>query len=121
MSETMDQPVVTSRKSVTCRYFAASGTCFYGEECQFLHTTIKPSRISHYGVSNVSSTSTIHSKDFALEEASVNRNNVSENYFGGGAIEDVDNFKERSNVTYPHFDESAISSNVFPPFKVNNC
>ena len=26
------------RKLVACRYFAASGTCFYGNDCQFLHT-----------------------------------------------------------------------------------
>ena len=28
----------SSRKSVVCRYFAASGTCFYGNDCQFMHS-----------------------------------------------------------------------------------
>lgn len=25
------------KKPGVCRYFASTGTCFYGEECQFLH------------------------------------------------------------------------------------
>lgn len=117
MSETMDQPIVTSRKTVTCRYFAASGTCFYGEECQFLHTAMKPSRLSHYGLST---TSSIHSKDLLLEDASVNRNNVGENYFSGGANEELENFKDRNNVTYESFEETIATNNSFAPFKVSN-
>ncbi|XP_076367443.1 uncharacterized protein LOC143255515 isoform X2 [Tachypleus tridentatus] len=27
----------TTRKATICRYFATSGTCFYGNDCQFLH------------------------------------------------------------------------------------
>lgn len=33
----MDDVLGHSRKPVVCRYFAASGTCFYGNDCQFLH------------------------------------------------------------------------------------
>ena len=29
---------VIPRKPVVCRYFAASGACFYGKDCQFLHS-----------------------------------------------------------------------------------
>lgn len=44
MSMMMDNSVITSsRKPVVCRYFAASGTCFYGNDCQFLHNV---SRVS---------------------------------------------------------------------------
>ncbi len=41
----MDNIVAPSRKSsVVCRYFSASGTCFYGNDCQFLHSNM--SRVS---------------------------------------------------------------------------
>lgn len=116
MSETTDQSLVTSRKTVTCRYFAASGTCFYGEECQFLHTIIKPSRLSHYGLCTSSS---IHSKDLLLEDASVNHNNVGENFFSAGANEELENFKERTNVTYASFEDTIATNNEFVPFKVS--
>ncbi|XP_076321729.1 PAN2-PAN3 deadenylation complex subunit pan3-like isoform X2 [Tachypleus tridentatus] len=36
-------PSGTSRKTNICRYFVTSGTCFYGDECQFLHTKLNPS------------------------------------------------------------------------------
>lgn len=117
MSETLDHPAVATKKSVTCRYFAASGTCFYGEDCQFLHTTIKSSRMSQYGVPNLSTISTMHSMDPPVEEAGVNQDSASENYFGG-AIEEVDNFKERSSLTYKCFNETLVSNNTFTPFKV---
>ncbi|KAK4013870.1 hypothetical protein OUZ56_026422 [Daphnia magna] len=42
----MDDVVSHSRKPVVCRYFAASGTCFYGNDCQFLHNSIPRSSIS---------------------------------------------------------------------------
>lgn len=42
----MDDVVSHSRKPVVCRYFAASGTCFYGNDCQFLHNSISRSSIS---------------------------------------------------------------------------
>ena len=29
----------TGQRRNVCRYFAASGSCFYGEQCQFLHVT----------------------------------------------------------------------------------
>jgi len=35
--------VILSRKPVVCRYFAASGACFYGKDCQFLHSTTRTS------------------------------------------------------------------------------
>ena len=43
----MDNNVnASSRKSVVCRYFAASGTCFYGNDCQFLHSAVSRFSIS---------------------------------------------------------------------------
>lgn len=42
----MDDVISHSRKPVVCRYFAASGTCFYGNDCQFLHNSISRSSIS---------------------------------------------------------------------------
>ena len=33
----MENVINSSRKTVVCRYFAASGNCFFGEGCQFLH------------------------------------------------------------------------------------
>lgn len=42
----MENVVLTSsRKTVVCRYFAASGTCFYGNDCQFLHSAL-PHQVS---------------------------------------------------------------------------
>ena len=35
--------VIIPRKPVVCRYFAASGACFYGKDCQFLHSTTRTS------------------------------------------------------------------------------
>ncbi|XP_057368504.1 PAN2-PAN3 deadenylation complex subunit pan3-like isoform X1 [Daphnia carinata] len=42
----MDDVISHSRKPVVCRYFAASGTCFYGNDCQFLHNSISRSSTS---------------------------------------------------------------------------
>ena len=42
----MDDVIGHSRKPVVCRYFAASGTCFYGNDCQFLHSSFPRSNMS---------------------------------------------------------------------------
>ena len=31
------------KKPALCRYFVASGTCFYGNDCQFLHANLNSS------------------------------------------------------------------------------
>ncbi|XP_022651277.1 PAN2-PAN3 deadenylation complex subunit pan3-like isoform X1 [Varroa destructor] len=36
---------MSSKSTAVCRYFASGGTCFYGNECQFIHGT--PDRISN--------------------------------------------------------------------------
>ena len=36
----------SGKKPVVCRYFAASGTCFYGNDCQFLHHSVSRSSVS---------------------------------------------------------------------------
>ena len=33
----MSAASVPQKKSALCRYFASSGTCFYGDNCQFTH------------------------------------------------------------------------------------
>lgn len=42
----MDDVIGHSRKPVVCRYFAASGTCFYGNDCQFLHSSTSRTNVS---------------------------------------------------------------------------
>jgi len=39
----MMDSVIIPRKPVVCRYFAASGACFYGKDCQFLHSSVRTS------------------------------------------------------------------------------
>ena len=33
----MNSTINPVRKAALCRYFVNSGTCFYGDDCQFLH------------------------------------------------------------------------------------
>ena len=35
----MNKNPLHQKKSAICRYFASSGTCYYGDNCQFLHST----------------------------------------------------------------------------------
>ena len=28
------------KKLIPCRHYASSGTCFYGEQCQFMHVPV---------------------------------------------------------------------------------
>ncbi len=35
----MNSVANTGKKPALCRYFVSSGTCFYGEDCQFLHSS----------------------------------------------------------------------------------
>jgi hypothetical protein len=55
--------VNSSRKTVVCRYFAASGNCFFGEGCQFLHGSGQTfsNLASHLGL-NSSESNIINSK-----------------------------------------------------------
>ena len=42
----MMENIIPTRKPIVCRYFAASGTCFYGNDCQFLHNASATQRTS---------------------------------------------------------------------------
>lgn len=36
----MNSSTIATKKPALCRYFANSGSCFYGEKCQFVHETL---------------------------------------------------------------------------------
>ncbi|XP_022237229.1 PAB-dependent poly(A)-specific ribonuclease subunit PAN3-like isoform X2 [Limulus polyphemus] len=48
MLPTINGPAGATRKTTICRYFATSGTCFYGNDCQFLHANpnVEPNDLS---------------------------------------------------------------------------
>ncbi|XP_065582617.1 PAN2-PAN3 deadenylation complex subunit pan3-like [Artemia franciscana] len=40
------------RRQAVCRYFSASGSCYFGAECQFLHTQFGPPHFANAGCTN---------------------------------------------------------------------
>jgi hypothetical protein len=77
----MDDIVSHSRKPVVCRYFAASGTCFYGNDCQFLHNSVPRSSVSPTFSSPVRSANSTASNSTDLN-VSVLENNCLHHSFG---------------------------------------
>lgn len=77
----MDDIISHSRKPVVCRYFAASGTCFYGNDCQFLHNSVSRSSVSPTFSSPVRSANSTASNSTDLN-VSVLENNCLHHSFG---------------------------------------
>jgi len=41
----MSTALTGGKKTALCRYFTNTGTCSYGDDCQFLHSTFPPQSI----------------------------------------------------------------------------